>query len=298
MDIKALITFQNIIKLGSFQRAAEELQYVQSTVTMHIQKLESDLGVKLFERGKKLRLTEAGRILHKQANYILHEIETARQMMDDFHSGETGNIRIGSMEPTASRRLPDILHKYCNDHPNIQITLEIGNTTSISERIVNGNLDIGICTSPDVETGLDFIPLFVEKIGLLLPNSHSLVHKSLIKVEDLQGERLILTGRNCAYRRKLEKLLLEKGNHVMPMIQSGSIEVVKQLVEKRLGIGFIPWVCHDLTDTTVLKNIVDLELDVTIGILHRKDESLGGAMQKMIDALRNSELIVSQDSHN
>jgi LysR family transcriptional regulator, regulator of the ytmI operon len=195
------------------------------------------------------------------------------------------------MEPTASKRLSDILLKYCNEHAKIQITLEIGNTTTISERIVSGHLDIGICTSPDVEMGLDFIPLFVEKIGLLLPNSHSLVHKGVIKAEDLLGERLILTGRNCAFRRNLEKLLLEKGNHVIPMIQSGSIEVVKQLVEKRLGIGIIPWACHDLTDTTILKNIDDLELDVTIGILHRKDDSLSGAMQKIINALKNSLLV-------
>jgi LysR family transcriptional regulator, regulator of the ytmI operon len=288
MDIKALVTFQNIVKLGSFQRAAEELQYVQSTVTMHIQKLELDLGVKLFERGKILRLTEAGRILHKQANYILHEIETVRQMMGDFNSGETGNIRIGSMEPTASKRLPEILHKYCNEHPKVQITLEIGNTTSISERIVSGDLDIGICTAPDVEMGLDFIPLFVEKIGLLLGNSHPLANTSVINAADLQGERLIVTGRNCAYRKKLEKLLLEKGNHVMPMIESGSIEVVKQLVKKGLGTGIIPWVSHELTETTVLKNVVDLELDIMIGILHRRDESISGAMQKMITALNNS----------
>jgi LysR family transcriptional regulator, regulator of the ytmI operon len=291
MDIKALVTFQTINKLGSFQRAAEELQYVQSTVTMHIQKLESDLGVKLFERGKKLRLTEAGRILHKQANYILHEIETARQMMGEFNSGETGNIRIGSMEPTASKRLPEILHKYCNEHPKVQISLEIGNTTSISERIVSGDLDIGICTAPDVEMGLDFIPLFVEKIGLLLANSHPLANISVIKAADLQGERLILTGRNCAFRRKLEKLLLEKGSYVMPMFESGSIEVVKQLVKKGLGTGIIPWVSHELTETTVLKNVVDLELDIMIGILHRRDGSISGTMQKMINALKNSLLV-------
>lgn len=255
---------------------------------MHIQKLESELGVKLFERGKKLRLTEAGRILQKQANYILHDIEILRQTMSDFNDGEIGNIRIGSMEPTASLRLPEILHNYCNEHPKIQITLEIGNTMTISERIVSGHLDIGICTSPDMEMGLDFIPLFVEKIGLLLPNSHPLVSQSVIKAEDLQGERLILTGKNCAYRRKLEKLLLEKGNQVIPMIHSGSIEVVKQLVGKRLGTGIIPWISHELTDTTVLKHIVDLELDVMIGIMHRRDESISIAMQKMINALKNS----------
>ncbi|MDQ0201443.1 LysR family transcriptional regulator [Neobacillus ginsengisoli] len=285
MDIKALITFQTIIKQGSFQGAAEELNYVQSTVTSQIQKLELDLGVKLFERGRKLRLTEAGRILTKQAAYILNDIDSLRKTISDFTEGETGNLRIGSMEPTASLRLPNVLNDYCNDHKKVQINLEIGNSTTIRERILSGQLDLGICTSPDIEMGLDFTPLFVEKIGLLLPVDHKLVMKNDIKAKDLQGERLILTGRNCAYRRKLEKLLLEKGNHVMPIVQSGSIEVVKKLVEKGLGIGIIPEVSHEFTSTTVLKSINDFELDVTIGLLKRKDESPSRAMQNLINAI-------------
>jgi LysR family transcriptional regulator, regulator of the ytmI operon len=291
MDIKALVTFQTIIKQGSFQGAAEELNYVQSTITSQIQKLELDLGVKLFERGRKLRLTEGGRILHKQSALILNDIESLRKTINDYSEGETGNLRIGSMEPTASLRLPTLLNDYCNEHQKVQITLEVGNTTTICERILSGQLDIGICTSPDLEMGLDFTPLFIEKIGLLVPVPHPLSPKSEVRVKDLKGERLILTGRNCAYRRKLEKLLLEKGNHVLPMVQSGSIEVVKSLVEKGLGIGIVPFVSHDVTSKTVLKKINDVDLDVTIGILRRKDEVTSRAMEKLINAIQESLLI-------
>lgn len=64
MDLKTLKTFQTIVNFGSFNRAAEEMNYAQSTVTMQIQRLESDLGCQLLERGKQITLTEAGRLLY------------------------------------------------------------------------------------------------------------------------------------------------------------------------------------------------------------------------------------------
>jgi DNA-binding transcriptional LysR family regulator len=289
MDIRALKTFQTVVRLGSFQRAAEDLQYAQSTVTMQIQKLESELGVQLFERGKKIRLTEAGRILNRQVTYILNDIEQLRQTMADIQSGETGNIRIGCMEPTASLRLPDILAQFCKAHPKVQVTLEIGNTVTITERVYSGDLDIGICTAPDTDYGLKFEPLFVEELVLLVPITHPLATKEEMIAEDLRGERLVLTGRNCAYRRKLENLLLEKGNSVYPIIQTGSIESIKRLVQVGCGIGIIPRVSVGSPPSgTVLKSVQDLELDVTIGILHRSDEYVSRAMESMIHALRVS----------
>jgi LysR family transcriptional regulator, regulator of the ytmI operon len=294
MDIRALKTFQTVVRLGSFQQAAEELKYAQSTVTMQIQKLESELGVKLFERGKKIRLTEAGRILNRQVTYILNDIEQLRQTMADIQSGETGNIRIGCMEPTASIRLPDILAQFCKKRPKLQVTLEIGNTVTITERVYSGDLDIGICTAPDTDFGLKFEPLFAEELVLLIPITHPLVTKEKIVAKDLRGERLVLTGRNCAYRRKLEKLLLEKGNNVYPIIETGSIELIKRMVQVGCGIGIIPQVSVSSPPSgTVIKSVQDLDLYVTIGILHRFDEFVSRAMESMIHALRVS-LKVSQ----
>lgn len=98
MDLKTLKTFQMIVKYGSFVRAAEEMNYVQSTVTMQIQKLESDLGVQLIERGKKIQLTEAGRLFHDQSLQIVKSMEQLQTNLSDLKLGEAGNIRIGVTE--------------------------------------------------------------------------------------------------------------------------------------------------------------------------------------------------------
>ncbi len=95
MDLKTLKTFQLIVSLGSFNRAAEELNYAQSTVTMQIQKLESDLGVQLIERGKGLQLTIAGRLFHERSLQIVKDLERLQSRISDLLLGEAGHIRLG-----------------------------------------------------------------------------------------------------------------------------------------------------------------------------------------------------------
>src|SRR4051812_8762312 len=115
MDLRHLVTFQSVVKHDSFVRAADELQYAQSTVTLHIQQLESELGVKLFaRRGKKVRLNEAGRAFMEQAEQILAQVGTLKQSMLDLGQGEAGYVRVGAIEPAASRRLPALLVPFCN----------------------------------------------------------------------------------------------------------------------------------------------------------------------------------------
>src|SRR5579862_5042020 len=114
MELRHIYTFQAIVKEGSFLKAAEKLMYAQSTITLHIQQLEAELGVKLFARqGKKVQLTEAGRSLRDQADHLLDYVATLQQNMADLVSGEAGHVRLGAVEPTASLRLPPLLVEYC-----------------------------------------------------------------------------------------------------------------------------------------------------------------------------------------
>ena len=98
MDLRQLQTFQAVVEHGSFLRAAEALLYAQSTITLHIQQLENDLGVPLFARqGKKAQLTEAGRLLAVEAAQILGRVEALRRTMCELAEGEAGYVRLGAI---------------------------------------------------------------------------------------------------------------------------------------------------------------------------------------------------------
>lgn len=240
MDLKTLKTFQAIVKYGSFIRAAQEMNYAQSTVTMQMQKLESELGVLLIERGKEIRLTEAGRLFHEQSLHIVKSMEYLQTSLTDLKSGETGHIRIGVIEPTASFRLPEILQRFMVLYPNIRISVEISNTPVLSEKILKGEIDFALTSAPGLDSDLYFEPVLQEEFVAIMPESHPLADKKVVEPEDLEGYRLLITSETCPYRRKLELVLRERGNFLLDTMEVGSMTALKFYVEKGLGIALIP----------------------------------------------------------
>lgn len=273
MDLKTLKTFQLIVKYGSFNRAAEEMNYAQSTVTMQIQKLESDLGIQLIERGKKMRLTEAGRMFHEQSMQIVKNMEQLQANLSDLQLGESGNIRIGVTEPTASYRLPVILKKFISDYPKIHVSIEFANTPVLCERLLMGELDFALCSAPDLGSELYFEPLFKEEFVVLIPENHPLTEKPVIAPADFQGHRLLITSAICPYRRKLEMVMQELGNSSLDTMEIGSMTALKYYVESGLGIALVPKVVlNPLPAGTTVRNICGNLIDMTFGILCKSSD--------------------------
>ncbi|AZH31798.1 LysR family transcriptional regulator [Paenibacillus sp. M-152] len=274
MDIKALKTFQMIVNYGSFMRAAEALNYAQSTVTMQIQKLESDLGVQLIERGKKIKLTEAGRMFYEQSLPIVKDMEQLQENMENLQRGTAGDIRIGVTEPTASYRLPEILKRFLNHYPHIRVSVEFGNTPTLSERILQGDVDIALCSAPDLGTELYFEPLFKENFVVLMPEHHPLAEKECIGPADLQGHRLLITSSICPYRRKLEMVMKEHGITTLDTMEIGSMTALKSYVECELGIALVPQILvHPVPAGTALRQLSGSLIDMTFGLLCKANEA-------------------------
>ncbi|WP_152401413.1 LysR family transcriptional regulator [Paenibacillus cellulositrophicus] len=288
MDIRTIKTFQTIMKLGSFQRAAEDLQYGQSTVTMHIQKLESDLGVKLLERGKKLKLTEAGRLFHQNADTLLKNYDYLVTTMNELIQGEAGVVRLGVMEPTASYRLPQILAPFMQQYPKVQVSIQIGNTFILSQMLNEGLIDLAICSTPETGVGHVFEPLFNERLALLIPDTHRLAAKDMIFLRDLQNENILITTSVCPYRKKLETSLLEKGGSPYSGMEIGNMAALKYYVQAQFGIAVVPVITAiPNPEGTVLKNIHDLDSGLVTGLLRKPNgSSLSSAAEKLIAILR------------
>ncbi|MBE0339851.1 LysR family transcriptional regulator [Paenibacillus sp. 28ISP30-2] len=273
MDIKTLKTFQMIVNYGSFIRAAEEMNYAQSTVTMQMQRLESDMGVQLIERGKKIKLTEAGRVFYEQSLHIVKDMEQLQKNMEDLQWGTAGHIRLGVTEPTASYRLPAILKRFLSDYPNIQISIEFGNTPTLSEWILKGDIDLALCSAPDLGTELYFEPLCKENFVVLMPEHHPLAEKTSIGPEDLQGHRLLITSATCPYRRKLEMVMKEYGITTLDTMEIGSMTALKFYVESGLGIALVPQILANPVPTgTTTRELSGSLIDMTFGILCKTTE--------------------------
>lgn len=280
MDLRAIKTFVTIVRLEGFQHAADELKYAQSTVTMQIQKLERDLGVKLFERGRRFRLTEAGRIFSKQASYIVRDVDHLQNTMNDIAYGESGSILLGVMEPTASFRLPNILTSFMTTHPKIQLSIQIGNTNALKELILKDEIDFAISSVPESSAGFCFNPLFAEQLVLLVPATNPLAIKPKIFAQDLKGERFLVTSSECVFRKKLVTLLEKIGTYYSTLEISG-LAALKYYVQANHGIALVPAVTVTPAPAgTVARVVQDLDLDLGVGFLRSSERITCGAAEE------------------
>lgn len=290
MDLRFLKTFQTIVQTGSFQQAAEQLLYAQSTVTVQIQKLESELGVQLFDRnGKRVTLTEAGRILYEQSKQIMKDIEALQQSITDIGTGYSGHIRLGAIEPTASLRLPELIHSFCQERPHVNVTLEVGTAPPLHQRILADQLDFVISTPPAPSSGLVFEPLFTEPFSLLIPSDHALATQEAIEPADLSHYRLILSEPTCAYKEMIEQIMLENNFTLQSGLEIGSIEGMKRLVQAGAGIALIPTVAADhLPAGTAMKQIRTIGFQVRLGLVYRPESHrFGLALKSFLALCRN-----------
>lgn len=278
MEFRHLKTFQTILETGSFLQAAEKLQYAQSTITLHIQQLEAELGVKVFLRqGKKIQLTTAGKALESHANFLLQRAALLHQEMIELVAGKTGHLRIGSIEPVASLRLPNLLVQFCRRYPKVRLTLETGVTEVISQAVAEGRLDIAICSPPTAKLGLDFSTLFYDSMSLLVPREHRLSQLKTITAQDLATERLLLTEANCPYRQVFEKEILARGVNPYSGLEIMSFKALKVMVASGLGIGVMPIdVLDPPPENTVVKNIENVTLELPVGLAVLPEKTIPG----------------------
>ncbi|MDR0270794.1 LysR family transcriptional regulator [Paenibacillus sp.] len=273
MDLKAVKTFQRIVALGGFNRAAEELNYAQSTVTMQIQKLETELGMRLIDRGKTFELTEAGRLFLEQSAHIVRDIEQLKDMMTELVSGEAGHVRLGVVEPVASYRLPEVLASFLHDYPNIRVSITIASSSTLYEQLQHGELDLAICSPPILRTTLYFEPLLTEHFVVLLPDQHPLACKDVISIRDLRDHRLLITAADCPYRRKLELIMQEPGGHPLDTLEIGSMSALKFYVQSGIGAALVPLsVLRPEPTGTVIRPLKGHEVDMTCGLLCKAED--------------------------
>ena len=142
MDTQSALTFLRIARLGSFTKAAEEMHYAQSTVTMQIQRLEKELGFPLFERiGRKTQLTAAGREFLAYAEQFLELSERAQRIGSDAKTMK-GTLRVGILESLLFAKILPILSEFRREFPNLEIQLNIGQASKLRSLLKKNELDV------------------------------------------------------------------------------------------------------------------------------------------------------------
>ena len=174
MELRQLATFRTVAEMGNFTRAAERLGYVQSNVTAHVQALERELGVVLFDRlGRQVQLTLAGRRLLDYAGRILALADEACDAVNDTAVGE---VRISAPETLCAHRLPALLRLTRSELPLVRVVFRPLSATTLRQQVWGGELDVAFTLEPPHSTpGLHVESLAREEILLVASPKHALV---------------------------------------------------------------------------------------------------------------------------
>jgi DNA-binding transcriptional LysR family regulator len=236
MDVVDLRVFESVARQGSMNKAAAELDTVQSNVTARIRALENELGVALFERHRRgVKLTPAGtRLLPFSARVAKVLADAKRAARDD--GVPSGSLEIGTLETTAALRLPALLATFTKAYPDVRPIVRTGTSYSLVEDVVEGRLEGAFVAGPVNHPDLEQDGAFREKLVLVTPTSIQSLD-DLASVTDL---KLIVFRVGCSYRGRLEALLANLGIVAAQPLEFGSVEAIIGCVAAGIGVTLLP----------------------------------------------------------
>jgi len=235
-----LKVFRAVAQHLNFRKAAEQLFLTQPAVTLQIKALESDLGLRLFDRtGGKIALTQQGSVLLNYANRLASLASDAEQALCCNEDSISGDLALGASTTIAQYVLPRLLGAFQNEYPKIQFSLRSGNTSEVVRCLLDGRVALGLIEGPARERGVHTEPFMEDELVLITPVN---LDSGPLSPSQLVSTNLLMREQGSGSRHVVE-LALEKANFKLKafkkVMELDSTEAIKSAVEAGLGVGFV-----------------------------------------------------------
>ena len=244
MNLDHVRSFSEVIKRGSLSEAARALGVSQPAVSNQIKRLERELGMELLIRDERgvVSLTAAGEVFLTFAEQVVAAHEEMLQQLDHLKEEVSGELVIAASTTPGEFVLPQLLSDFKAHYPQIEAKVTIADTRDVVEKVLAHECDIGFIGALIERPRLNLTPLIKDEIVLAIYPAHPFAGREAIRLEELQGQRLILREEGSGTRRSLEQLLTERGEKLPEsnvVLVLGSTHAVIEAIQARLGIGFV-----------------------------------------------------------
>ena len=283
--------FYTVAKCGSLTRASEELYISQPAVSQSIKQLETQLGVKLFNRthrGMELS-AQGGKLIFSEVEHALELLNEAENRIEEMKTTATGSLHIGASDTIFEYFLADKIVSFHNQFPKVKIELVADLTPDSIDKLKADRLDVAFVNLPiaeDNELELFGNCMRLNDIFIVGEKYKELASEGTMSLMKLKKYPLILMDKNTVARRTLDGFLSTHGVELEPSIEVSSWDLMKQLVSAGMGIGVIPreYAMRRLLNEELYELKTDPVLPTrSVGMLLHKNRPVSYALHSFIE---------------
>ncbi|MGI9292754.1 MAG: hydrogen peroxide-inducible genes activator [Pseudomonadales bacterium] len=226
---------------ASFSRAADACAITQPALSERIKRIETTLGVELFERNKRaLQVTPVGERLVLKARELLDEAVEIDEIVSSSHQPLTGPLRIGIIATLGPYLMPLVLPRLRRKYPQLELILHEGLTDSLLTTLHAGSLDLVIAAAPLHASGITQLDLFYEPFFLAVPREHELAQRSVVNAADLRGDNMILLEDGHCLSGQALDVCPAKQRHNRNRLHAMTLETLRHMVASGAGYTLLP----------------------------------------------------------
>ncbi|MCI1931862.1 MAG: LysR family transcriptional regulator [Clostridia bacterium] len=285
MELRNILTFLKIAELQSFTKAAAQLGYNQSTVTVQIKQLESELGIMLFDRiGKNIKLTQKGTEFFEYANQIAEISEKAKKIAMK-PSQPKGKLKIGMLESLAMSIFPEILYKFHNKYPYVETVVKADATFPLFEMLNHNEVDM-LFIFDKKYYNREWITSYAKEddVVFVTSSSNPIAGKKDTTIDDILKQPFMLTEKGVCYRAPFEEYLSTIEKSISPFLEIGNTETIIYFLKKGMGISLLPYYTVKKSIEKGELSIIDIKdfrIKMYIQILRHKNKWVTPQMQAL-----------------
>ena len=288
MEIKDMQAFYAVVEEGNISHAALRLDIAQPALSRQMKRLETSLGVKLFERGsRRIRLTEAGQLLYSRVEHILGMVDGTVREITEIGTGIAGSIRIGTIVSSGAQFLPQLMRSFNERYPQVTFQIWESEGTRVFELLDSRAIEIGITRTQADANVYDSIILSNEPLIMVMNRDNCICGKKddEVRVKELKNQPIILP-----FRWKGSFVAQCKKAGFTPHLVCESDSIVQDLLLTKMGVGMalLPVSSKTLlTDGNLIyKKLVEPEMSTHTVIAWLKNRTLSSSSEHLIRLFR------------
>lgn len=291
MELHQLRYVMAVSRTGNFSRAATQCHVSQPSLSQQIQKLEEELGERLFTRLKREAVpTAAGRALILRAARILQDVEAAQREVVDSGGTVQGVVNLGVLPTIAPHLLPAVIMRFQEDFPAVEVVIQERTTTQLLTLAAACELDLAVLSLPILDERFTVETLFTEDLLLALPPGHRLARRKQVRLQEVEEERFILLQEGHCLGDQALRFCDRHQCHPTVSFRTAQLETIQSLVAAGAGISLMPLMaCHrDRLHQPAYVPLAEPCPQRTIAVLWRKEHHHNRAAAALLDVLRDT----------